>query len=117
MSTLNFSDWTEFGGAGFGGASFQTDLLVEEISNFEREGGGGFEMGCEVGTSIGTTEEAGGFIVCCGSLFRCLEGSQPHSDIMGCVFDLCHPFPRGPLSDTNEAASTRSVLAFPNFAA
>lgn len=40
--------------------------------------------------SIRSGEEAGGFVVGSCSLLRCVESSQPHCYIMGCVFDLSH---------------------------
>ncbi|KAG0472412.1 hypothetical protein HPP92_016958 [Vanilla planifolia] len=92
-------------------------LVMEEVPDSDGEGGvvsGGCDRraaGVEIGSRVGTAEEAGRLIVGAGRFFRRLEGSQPHPDLLRRVFDLRHPSSRWPLSNPHEFASSSSAAA------
>lgn len=70
-------------------------------------------MGGKIGSSIRATKKASGFVVGSSSFLSRLEGPEPHSYLLCCVFDLCHPLARRPLSHPNKLAS--AVVGSPLF--
>ena len=94
--------------------------MIEEVSNFRRNRRVGRNMSVEVGSGVRTTKKTGSFIISSSSFFSCLKGPEPHSDLLSGVFDLCNPFPRRPLSNSNKlvlgVVARASLLEFAWFA-
>lgn len=93
---------------------FQALFVVEEVLDLQREWRIGRDMSTgEVGSGIRTTKKASSFIVSSSSFLGSFKGTEPHSNLLCCVLDLRHPFPRWPLSHPNKLAFGIAVAATP----
>lgn len=91
-------------------------LAVEKASDAGGERGVRGDVSDEIGTSVGSAEEAGRLVVGTSSLLRGFKGSEPHPDLLRRVFDLSNPPPGGPLPNSDEFVVVVVVFSWFGFA-